>query len=111
MSSPRSSLRKFFLSPQNQTGLILLASAIPGYVAQVESHSTTLAIAAGAIFAGFLHLIVPENTALITDGPRFVSDSLGAIEAKNIMAVPAILSDAANVAGDILPADKTASRG
>ena len=111
MSSISDRLKKFFSSPKNQTGLILLDSTIPGYIAQIESHNTSLAVAAGALFAGFLHIIVPDNTALISDAPKLLTDALAATSAKNLSEIPKILSDVAKVSADITPTTQTAVKG
>ncbi len=111
MSSISERLEKFLASPKNQTGLILLGSTIPGYIAQLESHNTSLAVAAGALFAGFLHIIVPDNTALISAAPKLLTDTLAAADEKKPSEIPEILSDATQVAADIAPATPTALKG
>jgi hypothetical protein len=113
MSSITSRVEKFFSSPQNQTGLILLASTMLGYAAQLTSHSMTLAVAAGAVFAGFLHLFVPDNTALISDAPQLLTDALAALQTKDPAAIARILTDAAKVASDAtaVPSENSSVKG
>jgi hypothetical protein len=106
MPSLQTRITTFLSSPQNQTGLILLASTLLGAITQIEAHSTTLAVAAGGVFAGLLHLIVPDNTALISDAPKLLTDALAALASKNPAAIALILADAAKVAADTTPTVK-----
>ena len=111
MSYIQVTLKKFLSSSKNQTGLILLASTIPGYIVQLQSHNISIAVAAGTLFAGLLHIIIPDNTILTSDAAKLLTDALAATDTKNLSEIPKILSDAAKLGTDMTPAAKTAVKG
>lgn len=104
MASIAARLKKFLASPLNKAGLLAWgATALETGLSQYLSHTVSVPILATGAVGGLVAVLLPDNTAAKTDAEQLAKDGIAAWVTKNPAELPALLADAAKVAGDLAP--------
>lgn len=92
------SLRKFFDSPQNRTGILVwLGTTITALIQRYALHQAPSSVDIFGLILGLLKIIEPENTATVAQLQKSMMDIKLLLKAPNVESLGAVASDVVGI--------------